>query len=287
MKRKFGDRKDGVLLRDIDAMHIICPMLYPNRCDNEAFVSECIDLTKAKKYIKAKNAANPEFRYSLFHFIIAVMLKTITLRPNMNRFIANKNLYMRNVRSASFVVKKKMTDDSEEALAFIYADDNDNFDTIHEKIHKQIMECKSDKVDDSTAAMNVVSKLPRFLTKAVVAFCRFLDRHGKVPSSMIATDPYYSSVLLTNLGSIKLQSGYHHLTNWGTNSVFVIVGEKKMRPFYHDDGTYEMKDSIDFGLTVDERIADGFYFSRTIKLIKTLFNNPQLMDLPLSDPVEY
>ena len=35
-KRRLGDRKDGVLLRDLDGMHFITPLIYPNRCDNEA-----------------------------------------------------------------------------------------------------------------------------------------------------------------------------------------------------------------------------------------------------------
>ena len=33
-KRRWGDRKDGVLLRDLDGMHFITPLIYPNRCDN-------------------------------------------------------------------------------------------------------------------------------------------------------------------------------------------------------------------------------------------------------------
>lgn len=48
-KRRFGDRRDGKLLRNIDGMHLIMPMIYPNRCDNEAFISERIDLTNVDK----------------------------------------------------------------------------------------------------------------------------------------------------------------------------------------------------------------------------------------------
>ena len=44
-RRRFGDRKDGRLLRELDAMHYIMPIIYPNRCDNEAYISERIDLT--------------------------------------------------------------------------------------------------------------------------------------------------------------------------------------------------------------------------------------------------
>ena len=35
--RRFGDRRDGKLIRDLDPMHVITPILYPNRCDNEAY----------------------------------------------------------------------------------------------------------------------------------------------------------------------------------------------------------------------------------------------------------
>ena len=108
-----------------------------------------------------------------------------------------------------------------------------------------------------------------------------------MPQSVIAGDPYYSSVVLTNLGSIKLHAGYHHLTNWGTTSVFCAIGEIKKRPFFNDDGTFEMKPSIDLGLTIDERIADGYYYAKTVRLLKTLLENPQLLDKPLQEEVDY
>ena len=114
---------------------------------------------------------------------------------------------------------------------------------------------------------------------------RHAARHGKIPASFVETDPYYSSVILTNLGSIKLHSGYHHLTNWGTTSVFVIVGERKMRPFYDENGAVTMRDSVDLGFTVDERIADGYYFSQTIKLFKEILENPEILDKPLIEEV--
>ena len=50
-KRRLGDRKDGRLLRELDAMHFIVPLLYPNRCDNEAYISERIDLTNINAYL--------------------------------------------------------------------------------------------------------------------------------------------------------------------------------------------------------------------------------------------
>ena len=286
-KKRWGDRKDGTLIRDIDSMHFICPLLYPNRCDNEAFISERIDLTNAAAYLEKKNADDPAYKYNLFQLIVASILKCVTLRPKMNRFIANKTMYQRNYLSASFVVKKLFADNGAEALAFIYADPDDTVDTLHEKIYKIISSCRSDKADPSTDSMDTFTRLPRFISRTAVAFICWLDKHGWVPQSLIDSDPYYSSIVLTNLGSIKLHSGYHHLTNWGTNSLFLAVGERKKRPFYDDEGSFTMKDSIDIGITVDERIADGYYYSKTVRLFKKLLENPELLEKPLNEAIEY
>ena len=107
-----------------------------------------------------------------------------------------------------------------------------------------------------------------------------LDYLGWTPESLMKDDPYYTTVFLTNLGSIKMDANYHHLANYGTNSIFGIIGEKKKRPFYNDDGSYEMKDSVNVSLTIDERIADGVYFAKSLKLIKAILERPEVLDEP-------
>jgi len=285
MPRKWGDRKDGTLLRSIDSMHYIMPLMYPNRCDNEAFLHLQVDLTAADEYLARKNAADPPYRYNLFQLVVTAVLKTITLRPELNRFIANKNLYQRNELTAAFTVKKVFSDTGGEALARIYARESDTLETIHEEIYRQVSLCRSEKKDESTASMDIIQKLP---FKHLIGFiARFLDRHGWMPRAIIATDPYYCSAVLTNLGSLGLDAGYHHMTNWGTNSLFCAIGLIKQRPCFENDGSYEMRKSVDLSLIIDERIADGYYYAKSLRLLKTLLESPELLDRPLSEPVEY
>lgn len=287
MLKRWGDRKDGTYLKKIDSMHTIMPLMYPNRCDNEAFLTERIDLTNINAYLERKNAGNTEYAYNLFQIMVTALLKVITLRPKMNRFIANKTIYQRKEVSAAFTVKKEFSDDGGEALAFIHAKDGDNINTIHDEIFRQVSFCRSEEKDPSTAAMDVIQKTPRMLIQLVGGFARFLDRHGWMPQSVIATDPYYASAVLTNLGSIQLHTGYHHLTNWGTTSVFCVIGERKKRSFYDDEGNVSMRDSIDLGLTIDERIADGYYYSKTVRLLRKLLENPELLEQPLNEKVDF
>lgn len=285
MSKKRGDRKDGKLLKKIDSMHYIMPLMYPNRCDNEACMNIRIDLTKAEQYLANKNADNPEYKYNLFQVVLTAVLKTVKLRPKMNYFIANGNMYERNDLTAAFTVKKIFSDNGGEALARIYAKDNDNIDSIHNEIYRQVSFCRSDSKDQSTASMDIIQKIPG--KHFIGAVARFLDRHGWMPSSIIATDPYYCSVVLTNLGSLKMDAGYHHMTNWGTNSVFCVIGMIKKRPFYDDDGNVTMRQSVNLSLTIDERIADGYYYAKTIRLLKHLIENPELLELPLETEAEY
>lgn len=286
-KKRWGDRKDGKLLRKLDSMHFIMPLIFPNRCDNEAFISQRIDLTNADAYLSKINAENPQFKYTLFHLIVAAIIKCITLRPKLNRFIANKNTYQRNEVSASFVIKKQFSDNSLEGLAFVHAKPDSTLHTIHEDIRRQVQDCRGGKIDSSSDSMDLFNRMPRFLSKFLVWIVTRLDVHGWVPQSLIETDPYYSSVVLSNLGSIRLQSGYHHLTNWGTNSIFVAVGQIKMRPFFQEDGSFSMKNSIDLGLTIDERLADGYYYSKTVRLLQYLLEHPQTLELPMGQEVPY
>ena len=285
MARKWGDRKDAKKIRKLDSMHYIMPLMFPNRTDNEAFMNFRIDLTNAEEFLKKKNADNPEYKYNIFQLIITAALKSIKLRPKMNYFIANKTMYERNDLTAAFTVKKIFSDNGGEALARINAKDTDNLDSIHDEIYRQVSFCRSENKDATTETMDFVQKLP--FKHFIGWFVRLMDRHGWMPKSMIASDLFQCSLVLTNLGSIGLDAGYHHLNNWGTNSIFCVVGLKKKRPFFDDEGNVTMRESIDISLTLDERIADGYYYAKTIRLMTHLLENPELLELPLCEKVEY
>ena len=278
--RRRGDRKDGRWLRDLDSLHVFMPYLYPNKTDNEAFICERVDLTAVNAYMAEKNAAEPEMQYKLFQLIVAALVKTITLRPKLNRFIKGYRIYERFDLTAAFVVKKEFADDGGEALAYLSFDEDANLETVRDKVYEIIDRYRGPaaEVDNSTADMDVLCKLPRFLLRFVVWILHKLDFYGKVPQFLIKEDPNHATIFLTNLGSIGLKSGYHHLSNWGTNSLFVVLGEKRMI-----DG----REVIDIGLTLDERIADGYYYSKSVKLFKYLLQHPELLETPAKEKVNY
>jgi len=286
-KKKWGDRSDAVWLRDLPAMNLIMPTLMPNRADNEAYVSVDIDMAPLETYLEKKNAGlDKSHRYTFFHLISAAIGKAFILRPKMNRFVCNHKIYQRHKVTVAFTVKKEFNDHAEEGLALFEYGPKDTIDTYHAKIMKAIHTARHE-TDASTGAMDLITKLPHWLVVAIVKLVRWLDKFGLAPKDMIATDPNHAAVFLSNLGSIGLECGYHHLVNWGTNSCFVVLGKKCWKKEYDASGEGRCREVVPLGITLDERIADGYYYSGTVALVKELLAHPELLELPADTPVEY
>lgn len=290
-KKQRGDRSDGTLIRGLDPMHIFMPYLMPGRTANEAVMNELVDMSSVLEYVEKKNAENPEFKYTMFHVICAAVAKTIALRPKLNYFIINHKYYVRNNISLAFVVKKKFKDNSPETLAIVRLDKESEaspMTEIYEQVKKIVYSVRREnKNDGATDIMGILTKIPGFILRLVMWLLNFLDAHRILPKELLNVDPYHTSVFLSNLGSIKMSASYHHLAEWGTNSFFAVIGEMKKHPFYNSDGSCEVKDALEIGITIDERIADGLYFANSVKLLRKLLSEPELLERPLNEEVEY
>lgn len=287
-KRKRGDRKDGIWLKDIPAMNRLMPTLMPNRADNEAYLTVDIDLRPMNAYLQKLNEGRTTDKYTFFHLVSAAIGKAFILRPKMNRFIVGSKVYQRREVTIGFTVKKQFNDHAEEALAFFTYDPKETLETYHTKIMQQIHLTKSDtEKDTSTGAMDIVCKLPQWMITSIAKFVLWLDKHGWAPLSLVGSDPNHAAIFLSNLGSIGLEAGYHHLVNWGTNSCFVVTGKKYLKMEYDRDGNGDLHEVLPISVTLDERIADGYYYSGTMALVKELLTHPELLELPADTPVEY
>lgn len=287
-KKKWGDRPDAVWLKDLPPLNRMMPGVMPNRADNEAYISLDLDIRPLEAYLAKKNQGRTEDKYTFFHVISAAIAKAFVLRPRMNRFICNRKVYQRNKITVAFVVKKRFDDKSEEGLAYLTFDEKDSMDSYHEKIMKIIHDTRrDDMLDASSGAMEIIAKLPQWGINLVVNTILWLDKRGWVPQSIVGSDPNHASIFLSNLGSIGLEGGYHHLVNWGTNSCFIVIGKKQWKMEYPGGGPGVLHEVLPIGITLDERIADGYYYSGTVALVKELLAHPELLDLPADTPVEY
>lgn len=285
-KRKFGDRRDGRWVKDTPGLQSVMAHLMPNRTDNEVYLHDTIDATELLKYLEEKNAAHPEYKTTIFHCAVVGMARMVMERPLMNRFIQGRRTYERDEVSISFVVKRRFEDHAEESLMVLVPKGEDTVDTVSRKIIGDVKQTR--KSEHATGGVDELldkfAAMPRPLLMLAIRVIRWLDFWGKNPRFITEGDPNYTTILCSNLGSIKCPAVYHHLNNYGTNSIMITIGTLHKDEVTMPDGHREIRDVIDVGATLDERIADGFYFARSLKLIKHIFAHPEMLDQPLNVP---
>ena len=284
-RRKWGDRRDARRVRAPGLQTIMC-YLWPKRTDCEVYLNDTIDATELLAYLERRNAEHPEYKTTLFHAAVTGMARMVKERPLMNRFIQGYRLYERDEITISFVVKRRFADGAEESLMVLKPKDGDTLDSISRKIVGNVRETR--RSEHATGGIDEVldkfAALPRFVLIPVVRIIRWLDFWGINPKALTEGDPNYTTIMTSNLGSIKCPSVYHHLSNYGTLSVVITIGTLHKEEILMPDGTRQIRDVVDIGATLDERIGDGFYFARSLKLIKHIFANPELLEKPIGEP---
>ena len=70
----------------------------------------------------------------------------------------------------------------------------------------------------------------------------------------------------------------HHLYDVGTCSNFVVFGKLHKENILQKDGSTKVSYVINFSMAIDERIAEGLYYSKAIKLMKRYCENPHLLE---------
>lgn len=283
-KKRWGDRKDGRWVRDVPGLQTVMAHLMPNRTDNEVYLHDTIDATELIRYLEKKNE-NLDYKVTLFHCLLTGLARMVKERPLMNRFIQGHRMYERDEISLSFVCKRRFADHAEEALMVLTPGDADTINEISRKIVGDVAETR--KSEHSTggvdALLDAFAKIPRLLLMPIIRIIRWLDFWGLNPDFLTEGDPNYTTILCSNLGSIQCPAVYHHLNNYGTNSIMVTIGTLHKEELLMPDGHKEIRDAVDIGATLDERIADGFYFARSLRLIKHIFAHPELLEQPLGE----
>ena len=269
-------RKDAVLLNDPDPFHSIVPYVMPKRTEAEVSTTILLDITDLLKFIDKQNKKNGT-NYKLFHCICTAVAKMIYHRPKLNIFVAGRKYWQRNDITLSFVAKQKFEDEAVETLMTLKVTEDMNLDSISKIILGDVQKARSAGNNNLDKTMEFIGKLPRFVLEIFFWILARMEYHGIYPEDLKKGDPNYTTCLLANLGSIKADSCYHHLSNFGTNSMMITIGTMRKDA--------NGRDVVDITATLDERIADGFYFARSLQFGQYLIEHPKLLMDKISDPV--
>ena len=272
----FGHRSDGKKIKKLTPIFKIMPCVMLDRVDSQVYFKQDIALKHLDEYIDRK--AEEGIRLSYMNIIYAAIVRIIGERPRLNRFAMNGALYQRNKIYVSLVIKKSLTDDGVETPLKLKFNGDENIFEIKEKLDATIEKNKDVEAANKTDKLvSILSAIPSGLIRAIVKFLMFLDKHGIMPKKIIEASPFHTSVFLTNVGSLGIDSIYHYIYNFGTTSMFFSMGKKKKSYIYEDEEFKEEK-CITLAFVGDERICDGYYYASSFKLLLKYLKKPELLE---------
>jgi len=285
-KKRFGDRWEGRRLRSLPPYNELAPFIMKTKNGSCNKMEDTVEITEAERYIRQKRL-NGFPGLGFLHLFIAGYIRVVSQYPGLNRFIAGQRIFARNDIVFIMTIKKNMKTDAPETSIKVSFDPRDTINDVYRKLNEEIGKVRSEgdetNTDDVAATL---MKLPRLLLKFCIFILEIMDYFGIVPKSLIQASPFHGSMIITDLGSIGLPAAYHHLYDFGNMPVFVAIGKKrKSVELTPDKGLIERK-YIDYKVSSDERICDGFYFSQAIKMFKSIVNRPQLLEYPPDKVIE-
>ena len=257
----------------------------PRRSDADVFINTGIDVTNLVKYIDKKKREG--YKYTYFHAFVLALAKTIYNRPKLNRYVLNRHIYEHEDVVIAFVAKVEFTDNAKELMLQIEISPEETLESLANKIRDKVnsLRNKKEKSKGANSAVDTLAKLPNIIRIPVVGLIKFMDKKGVLPKSLRDDDIYFSSAIVTDIGSLKSDSIYHNNTNFGTCSSITAIGEIRDSIKVVDGKEKKIK-SCNFGINFDERIADGFYLIKSFKLLEHILNNPELLEERADSKIE-
>lgn len=256
------------------------------RVDSQVYFEEKIDIAETSQFI-SEMRKKKKLKIGYLHIIIAAMVRTISVKPRINRFVSGRKIYARNDISISLAVKKSFSEDAPETTIKVYFEPRDTIYDIVEKVNPLISENKNtDASNDTDKVAKWIMFCPGILIRLFIAFMNFLDNHGKMPKFLNKLSPFHSSLFITDLGSLGMEPVYHHIYEFGTTSLFLAFGNKKKDYIMDKEGNVVENKYINLKVVADERICDGYYFSTAFRIFRRLIENPQRLTSPPEEVYE-
>lgn len=285
-KRRFGDRKEGRLLRSLPAFAKFVPFIMPTRNDACNQYEESFEVSDVDRRLR-KLRVDGYKGIGILHFIIAAYIRGVSMLPGMNRFIVGRRIYARDNIEVVMTVKRSLAIDATETTIKVAFEPTDTIFDVYRKMNEKIDEIKTVEGNNNTEDVaEAMCKAPRFLLRFALTILRIMDYFGWLPQSLLDASPFHGSMIITDLGSLRIGPIYHHIYNFGTLPVFISFGAKRHAYELDRHGNMVDRKYVDCKFVMDERTVDGHYYAQFLQAFRYICQHPEIVETPPSKVVE-
>ena len=268
-----SSRPDGVVIKNLHKYRTMMFYVMPTRNESVVYFDEYVDAEKLLEYIKDASDAFG-IPVGITHCVVGSAGIGFHEVPQMNKFVSGYRLYQRKGTWLSFSMKRKRLN-KKAKLAVVKQEIRPEltFREMCKEVDARINVERSGKKTYADKEYDLFTAIPRPALHRMTNLFRQLNYWNLLPNSFIEPDPMHTSMFIANLGSVKMRAGYHHLYEWGTCPLFIMVGKVEDKPVVID-GEVVVRPILHLRFSYDERIDDGFTASGGIQSMKDILEDP-------------
>ncbi len=285
-KRRFGDRKEGRLLRSLTAYAKFVPFIMAERSDRSNYYEESFEVSGIDKMLRRLRVQGYK-GIGMLHFLIAAYVRGVSMLPGINRFVVGRRIYARDNIEVVMVVKRSLAVDATETTIKVVFEPTDTIIDVYRKMTEKINEIKASEEGNSTEDVaEALCRAPRFLLRFAITVLKILDYFGWLPESLVNASPFHGSMIITDLGSLRIGPIYHHIYNFGTLPVFIAFGAKRHAYELDRHGNMVDRKYVDCKFVLDEGTVDGHYYAQFLQAFRYMVQHPEIVEAPPTKVIE-
>ena len=263
-------RPDGTILK-VKPFRRIMQYIMPTRNESVVYFDATVDAARLLPWLEKMKPSGA----NMTHATVAAANIALAAVPKMNRFVVGRRLYARNGRFLTFSLKRARLDrEASISTVKLAMKDGETFAELVLRVNASIGEERSGRPTREDKELNLFDLFPRPALRVGVWVFKTLDYFNLLPGSFIANDPLYTSIVIANLGSLGMAAGYHHLFEYGTCPLFIMVGQVEERVIARD-GVPVVAKVLPLRFTYDERIEDGLNARFGIDKLVEVLSDPE------------
>jgi hypothetical protein len=245
-----------------------------------------MEVTGIEQWLREKRGEGWS-KLGILHLIVAAYVRTVTMRPGINRFVAGRRLFARNEIQVVLSVKRSASIDASETSIKVSFSPTDTVFDVYRRLTAAMDEVQADlTISPPEQIAGNLMRLPRFLLRLAMTGIRMLDYFDWLPAGLLEASPFHGSLVITDLGSLRIRPVFHHIYNFGTLPVFIAFGAKRHAYELDRHGNMVDRKYIDCKFTIDERTTDGHYWAQAFQAWRYIFQHPEILEQPPTRIVE-
>lgn len=252
----------------------VASTIYKKPVDSKIYGTVELDVTELEKYIsqKRKNGVKTTLTYILTLIVGRAIREEV---PELNTFVKRGKIKQREQVDATVSV---LLPGGQMGSVKVENADQLTIAELSDKIAEKIRDSRKGNENNTMQSKSMLANVPWPFRNWLFKLYRTVTIHWGISMPVIGLDSNsFGSYVISNIGSVGLDTGYGSLLPSSNVSVVFILGSIIKKPVIINDKIVPRR-IMALSATLDHRVVDGSHGGKMFRQIKHYIKHPELLD---------